>query len=189
MFADVLDGLFQTLDLDSLLFGIIPKRCMDRLFRQKGAVDFHGGQAVERLHHRLVRNLQRLLHRLALHEFGCHAACRDRRTAAEGLELRIPDHTGVVDIEIDAHDIPADSVAHGTASARILDFPHVARVGEMIHYSIGIIHCHGLLPFETPLPMQAGRLVFYSSNPLLVQLAAFHLPHRTWTRRAGMPIR
>lgn len=33
MLADVLDGLFQALDLDSLLFGVIPKRCMDRFLR------------------------------------------------------------------------------------------------------------------------------------------------------------
>ena len=42
--------------------------------------------------------------------------------------------TLVIDIEIDSHDIAAFCVSDSTYAAGVLNFSHVSRVLEMVHY-------------------------------------------------------
>ena len=58
---------------DAVLVVIVLERRLDDLLREHGAVDLVRRQAVERLHHGLVRELQHLVDGLALDELGVKA--------------------------------------------------------------------------------------------------------------------
>lgn len=96
--GDIRHRLLQALDLDAVLFGVVPKRRMDGLLRQKRAVDLHLGQAVEGLHDGLVGYLQGVMDDLALDEHRRHGAGGDGRAAAEGLEFGVLDDLVFVDV-------------------------------------------------------------------------------------------
>ena len=107
---------------------------MDGLLGQQGAVDFHGRQTVQSLCYSLIGHLQGLLHGLALYQFGCHGAGSYRRSAAEGLEPYLPDHTVLIYIQKHPHDISALGITHGTYTAGIFQFSHISGILKMIHH-------------------------------------------------------
>ena len=98
------------------------------------------GQAVERFGNRLVGQLERFLKRLALDHLGCHRAGRDRRAAAEGLELDTLNDPVVRHLEVDLHDVAALGVANLADAVCILDLAHVARMGEVIEHLFTVLH-------------------------------------------------
>ena len=141
----VVDRRLEPFDGDVVLLRVIPQRGMNRLLGQQRAMHLDRRQTAQRLHHRLVGDLQRLLHRLADNHLGRHGAGRDGRAAAEGLELRVAHDLVLVDIQEDAHDVAALGVADRAHAAGVINLAHIARVHEMIHHFFGI---HNLI---TPL--------------------------------------
>src|SRR3990172_4293779 len=116
----------------ALLLIIVVERGLERLFSKHRTVHLHLGQAAEGLGHRGVRNIERLVDALALHQVRYHAARGDRRAAPEGLELGLGDDV-ILDLDIETHHIPAHGVAHGAHAVGVLDLTHVVRMGEMVH--------------------------------------------------------
>ena len=65
-----------------------------------------------------VADRGRLVERLALDPFGDERARRDRRAAAEGLELRVLDDAVGADLDLQLHDVAAGRGAHETGPDR-----------------------------------------------------------------------
>ena len=185
--ADIGRGLFQALDYQIVLLGIVPQRRVNGLLGQKRAVHLHRRQPVQSLHDRLVGHFQSLLHGLAAHEFGSHRTRGNGRTAAERLEFCIANDLVLVDIQVNAHDIAAYRIAHGAAAARILDLSHIARVREMIHYLIGVIHCHSQFLASIDLLNIIHRTGTRDTGPLLTGRRTSALPSSTVAAHGQTP--
>ena len=117
---------------DAMLVVIILDGSLDRLLGQHRAMDLVGGQAVQRLHHRLVGEGERLFNGLALDHLGGHAAGGDGRPAAEGVKLYVGDDP-VFYLDIHTHDVAAFGVAHLADAVGVLHFAQVTGVLKVVH--------------------------------------------------------
>ena len=125
-----LTGLAVQVIFDGRMQGVGP---------QVGAVQLVGRQAPQGLGHVGVLDLHGLFQGLALGQLGDHAGDGNGRAAAEGLKLDIF-NTVVFHLDIDAHHIPADGIAHFSQAVRIDDFSDITGTFEMIQNYWGISH-------------------------------------------------
>ena len=126
---------------DAAAVVVVLHRGAHGLLGQHGAVDLVRGQAVERLDHRLVGELQGLVDGLADDQLRRHRARGDGAAAAEGVELAVGDDALVVHLDIHAHDVAALGVADLADPVGVVDLAHVARIAEMIH-DLFTVQCH-----------------------------------------------
>ena len=109
------------------------------LFSENGAVKLNGGKSVERFNYCLIRERERFVDALALDKLGCHRRGRDRRAAAEGLELYV-NYDVVLNFEVYSHYIAAGRVSDLADSGGIFYFTNVSRICEMVHNFCAVVH-------------------------------------------------
>ena len=108
---------------------------MERFLCKQGAVNLYRRKSVKCFHNCLISYFHRFLDRLSHYHLGRHAACGNGSTTAECFKLTVTDDMClVINVEIDSHDIAAFCVSDSTYAAGVLNFSHVSRVLEMVHY-------------------------------------------------------
>src|SRR2546425_8314533 len=138
-------------------FLLVIRQCgLDGVFGQHGAMDLHRRQ-VQLLHDVGVLDLKGLIDRAALQPLRCEAGAGDRRTAAEGLELRV--HNAIVlDLDLQLHDVPALRGAYDPGTYRFIvlrQAPHVSRVIVMVNDLFTISHDPSSLSHHNTLARRA----------------------------------
>ena len=108
---------------------------------------------------------------MSLNELGSHRRGCNSRAAAKGLELAVGNYVILVNFKIHLHYIAALSVAYYAYAVGILNFTHVSRIGEMIHYLFTVFHFSFLLIliiFYNVFPERThiAKLLHYRSNVL-----------------------
>ena len=79
----------------------------------------------------MVRYLQRIRDRLALHKVGNHARCRYRSAATECFEFRIGYNFIFINFNIEPHNITAYRIADIADAAGIRDLAYIMGIFEM----------------------------------------------------------
>ena len=103
-------------------------------------MDLDRRKSLERFHDRFVRQLFHFRKRSSFDKLGRHGARRDRRTAAERLELDVLDDFIFVDLQKHLHDVAALGVADGADAGRVRNLTDVSGMLKMIQNFFRILH-------------------------------------------------
>ena len=147
-------------------------------------MDLHGRKSVQRLTDCFVGHLHGLVDGFALDQLRCHAAGCNGGSAAEGLELHVPDDLVLVDIQVNAHDIAALGISHSAHAAGIFNFSYISGVLKMVHYFLCIHNSISCI-----LVFVSGRGPLSGGRPAPAALLSVGRPRRPWRCYPGMPHR